>query len=89
MLPRSSLTLEVHYLVGMRFLGHLGRMDLSGWVAGTGDRRWGIKAVVATAEHNGGDARHDWLRLDVEVAIHLVGVPPPDEADAVRIDAAA
>ena len=44
---------------------------------------------VAAAEHRRGEARHDGWGLGVEVAEHGVGAPAAEEADAVRIDAAA
>jgi hypothetical protein len=48
----------------------------------------GVTAIVATAKHGGGYAGHNGLRLDVQEAAHLIGMPPPNEADAVRIDSA-
>ena len=46
-----------------------------------------MEAVVAAAKHNGGDARHDRLALDVQVAVHLVRPPPANKPDAIGIDA--
>ena len=37
-------------------------------------------------EHGGGDAVHDWLRLNVEVPVELIRAPPVDEANAVAIN---
>ena len=92
MLPRSLTSLEGLLLRGWSFLGLLGQESWKGWTARGGGRGWGrVKAVVAAAKHNGGDTRHDrFLRLDVvEVAVHFVGPPTPDEANAVRVDATA
>lgn len=44
---------------------------------------------MAATEHGGCDTGHDWLRLNVQVAVHLVGPPAADKANAVAIDARA
>ena len=43
----------------------------------------------AAAEHGGGQAGHNRLSLHVQVAVHFVGPPAADEADAVAVDAGA
>ena len=43
----------------------------------------------AAAKHGGGETGHHWLRLDVEVAIHLVRAPATDQANAIAINAGA
>ncbi len=57
-------------------------------VAQIGGYGWGKEAEVAAVEHDGGDAGHNGLALDLKVAVHLVRPPPPNEADAVGVDAA-
>ena len=42
---------------------------------GRGGSGWDVKAVVAATKHDGGDSRHNGLRLDVEVASHFIGMP--------------
>ena len=44
---------------------------------------------VAAAQHGGGNAGHDRLRLYVEVTIHFVRSPTPDKANAVAVNARA
>ena len=39
----------------------------------------------AAAQHGGGDARHNWLGLDMQVPIKLVGAPAADETDPVTV----
>ena len=48
-----------------------------------------MEEEVATAKHGGGNPGHDGLRLDVQVAVDLVGAPAPDEADAICANAPA
>ena len=41
----------------------------------------------AAAKHGGGDTGHHWLRLNVEVAIHLVRrAPATDQVNAIAIN---
>ena len=46
----------------------------------------GVEAVAAAMEHGGSDAVHDRLRLNMEVPVELVRVPPADEAGAIAVD---
>ncbi len=89
-----SLTLEVPPPLlmcwGWHLVGQLGQRRGKGWAtSAAGGRRWGVEAVVAAAEHNGGNIRHHWLSLDVQRVVHLVQVPPPNAADAIGVDAIA
>ena len=47
------------------------------------------KLKGAVAQHSRGDAGHDGLRLEMEVAKHLIGVPASDHTDAVAVDSGA
>ena len=44
------------------------------------------KLKGAVAQHGRGDAGHEGLRLEVEIAKHLVGAPAADHTDAVAVD---
>ena len=59
-----------------------------GWAAWEGGSGWDVEALVAATQHGGGDSRHDGLRMYMQVAVHFVGVPAPDEANAIRVNAA-
>ena len=87
MLP-SSLALEVLLFGVERFLGQWAQRSWKGWATVCGGDGWAVEAVVAAAKHGGGDAGHNGLRLDMEVAVHLIGAPTSDETDAVRVDTA-
>jgi hypothetical protein len=52
----------------------------------TGDVLVRKEDEVATVEHFGGEALHESISLEVEVAQHFVGTPSADEADDVGVD---
>ena len=43
------------------------------------------QGVVAAVEHSGCKMTHDRFRLYMEVAEHLVGLPPTKEPNAIRV----
>ena len=49
----------------------------------------GRQAEGTAAQHGGRKAGHDWLCLDVEVAVHFVRPPAAQQTDAIAIDARA
>ena len=85
---RTRSTLDVVLVWGQFLVGHWGRKRWKGWVPRRVGRGWGIETVVAAAEYDGGNSGHDRLRLDMQVAVHFVGVPSPDKANAIRVNTA-
>ena len=49
----------------------------------------GKQGVIAALKHSGRKIPHDWFRLNMEVAEHLVGLPAAEEPDAITIDISA
>ena len=47
------------------------------------------KLECAAAQHGGGDAGHEGLRLEVMITKHFVGAPAADHTDAVAVDSGA
>jgi hypothetical protein len=45
----------------------------------------GERLAGATTEHGGSDAGHGRLGLDMQVSVHLIGAPAPDEPDAIAV----
>jgi len=52
---------------------------------GEGNRQVGEEVIMAMGDHQARKAVHDGFRLQVEVAEHFVGMPPPKQADDVTI----
>ncbi|CAJ1953577.1 unnamed protein product [Cylindrotheca closterium] len=48
-----------------------------------------MNGVFAALKHHGGEALHNWLGLDMEVAKHGVTFPASNELDGVAIDVGA
>ena len=47
------------------------------------------EAEIASPEHGGGEARHNGLRLHVQVTVHFVRSPVTDQSDTVAVNACA
>ncbi|KAI2503070.1 hypothetical protein MHU86_11418 [Fragilaria crotonensis] len=61
------------------------------WPRGVGGvGGWGVEAEISTAKHGGRDARHHWLRLDMQVAVHFVRlvIAPPAWVDRMEMSRA-
>ena len=83
-------TVAPSMIAGYRSVPAHGARGKEGGREAAGGRGLGwCEAERAAAQHGGRQAVHNWLRLHVQVAIHLVRTPSSNATDAVAVNAGA